>query len=338
MKSYQKEIQNLKQKLSRYRKNEKVKTRALFLLRVLQAKEQGIPVYIECEKRGQNKKYFYFWLKRLRQYDYDLECLAGYSKRPLRSPNELPEEIVDLAIDLRGDDDTGGHTLAIMLMNEYGKKVSGSALCSHLKKQGVSKIYRFKKINGHTKRYAAENPLQRVQTDSAWSGFEDNNGNNLYFFPVIDDCSRVTSVHVADSKCSTEAVSALELFIKMFGKPLCVQTDNGTEFTNLYISENNPIREKEAKISAFEEFTRDEKISHYLIKPRTPQLNGKVERFNQTIKKAMAHRIYNGITIVEAREVVNEWLEFYNKKRPHWSLNGLTPYEKFYGVRLAKSA
>jgi len=40
----------------------------------------------------------------------------------------------------------------------------------------------------------------------------------------------------------------------------------------------------------------------------------------------------------EAREVVNEWLEFYNKKRPHWSLNGLTPYEKFYGVRLAKSA
>jgi len=52
----------------------------------------------------------------------------------------------------------------------------------------------------------------------------------------------------------------------------------------------------------------------------------------------MANRIYNGITIDEAREVVNEWLDFYNKKRPHWSLNGLTPYEKFYGVRLAKSA
>ena len=337
MKRYEKEIQVLKQKLYRYKKNETVKKRGIFLLRVMQAKAGGTPVYIECEKRGQNKKYFYFWLKRLRDNDFDIECLTGESKRPHTSPNELPEEIVDLAIELRGDDDTGGHTLAIML-KKRGKHVSGSALCNHLKKQGVSKIYKYKKVNGHTKRYAAENPLDRVQTDAAWSGFEDNHGNRLYFFPVIDDCSRVVSVHVADSKCSTEAVEAMRLFIKIFGEPKTVQTDNGVEFTNLYISENNPLRMKEAKISAFEEFLQENKIDHYLIKPRTPQLNGKVERFNQTIKKAMKNRLYDGVTIEEARQIVNEWLEFYNKERPHWSLKGLTPYEKFYGIKLAKSA
>ena len=71
---------------------------------------------------------------------------------------------------------------------------------------------------------------------------------------------------------------------------------------------------------------------------RTPQLNGKVERFNQTIKKAMKNRLWNGVTLEEAREIVDEWVEFYNRKKPHSSLNMLTPYQKYFGVRLSKSA
>jgi len=337
MNRYENEAQILKQKLYRYKKNEKVRIRALFLLRVIQAKLKGTSVYIECEKRGENKKYFYFWLNRLRKHNYDIECLQGYSKKPHRSPNEISEEIIDRAEELRGDDDIGGHTLAIMLKDE-GIKVSGSTICSHLKKKGISKIYKYKKVNGHNKRYSAENPLERTQTDSSWSGYEDNHGNRLYLFPVIDDCSRVVTVHVSDSKCSTEAVTALEKFIKTFGRPDTVQTDNGVEFTNKYISENNPLREKQAKISAFEEFVRYEKIRHYLIRLRTPQLNGKVERFNQTIKKAMKNRLYNGVSIQDAQIIVDEWVDFYNRKRPHHSLNRLTPYQKFFGVRLAKSA
>jgi len=337
MKSYEKEIQTLKQKLHRYKKNETIRMRGIFLLRVMQARENGTPVYIECEKRGQNKKYFYFWLNRLRNHHFDIECLKGYSKKPHHSPNELPESVIDRAEELRGDDDLGGHTISLMLKNE-NVQVSGSAICAHFKKKGISKVYKFKSVNGHKKRYAAENPLERAQTDSTWTGFEDNHGNRIIAFPVIDDCSRVVTVHLADSKCSTEAVKALELFEKSFGSPQTIQTDNGVEFTNKYISENNPLRQKEAKISAFEEYVIGQKIRHYLIRPRTPQLNGKVERFNQTFKKAMKNRLYNGITLELAREVVKDWLDFYNRKKPHWSLKGLTPYQKFYGVRLAKSA
>lgn len=337
MSDYEKAEQVLKKNLFRFKKNQRLYIKGLFLLRVIQAKKAGRPIYIECEKRGQNAKYFYFWFKRFKAHNWALESLEGYSKRPKHSPGELPRDIIKRAEVLRGKDGLGGHKVAAMLRNE-GVAANGSTICAHFRKNGISKVYRFRKQNNHQKRYAAENPLDRAQTDSAWSGFEDNHGNRLYFFPVIDDCARVATVYVADTKASTEACLALEKFIKKFGFPGIIQTDNGTEFTTKYISEQNPRRSKPAKISAFEEYTQSQGIRHYLIRIRTPQLNGKVERFNQTIKRAMRNRLYDGITLTEARQIVDEWVEYYNRKIPHTSLKMLTPYEKFYGVRYAKLA
>ena len=74
-----------------------------------------------------------------------------------------------------------------------------------------------------------------------------------------------------------------------------IQTDNGVEFTNKYISEKNIRREKEPKLSAFEQEVADLKIRHFKIANKiakeTPELNGKVERFNRTIKKAMQNQL-----------------------------------------------
>ncbi|MCS6972797.1 MAG: integrase core domain-containing protein, partial [Leptospiraceae bacterium] len=79
-------------------------------------------------------------------------------------------------------------------------------------------------------------------------------------------------------------------------------------------------------------------ISHRLIKVRTPEHNGKVERFNATLKRHLQRVARNGMTIAELQQIVDDFLQWYNKRRPHWSLNGLTPHEKFYGPKLAKSA
>jgi transposase InsO family protein len=38
------------------------------------------------------------------------------------------------------------------------------------------------------------------------------------------------------------------------------------------------------------------------------------------------------------QRLTNDFLLWSNKRRPHWSLNGLTPHERFYGRRLAKTA
>jgi transposase InsO family protein len=95
---------------------------------------------------------------------------------------------------------------------------------------------------------------------------------------------------------------------------LVVQTDNGSEFQ-----------------SHFHWFLRDMDIQHAYIKPRTPRLNGKVER---------SHRIDNqefyqlldkeGISdnIILYNEKLREWEDYYNLHRPHGALSGQTPYER----------
>jgi transposase InsO family protein len=44
------------------------------------------------------------------------------------------------------------------------------------------------------------------------------------------------------------------------------------------------------------------------------------------------------MSLAEFQRVIDDYLVWYNKRRPHWSLKGLTPHEKFYGPKLARSA
>jgi transposase InsO family protein len=55
-----------------------------------------------------------------------------------------------------------------------------------------------------------------------------------------------------------------------------------------------------------------------------PQTNGKVERFNKTLLDEWAYaRLYR--SNAERRRALRRWLRFYNRRRPHTALDGLTP-------------
>jgi transposase InsO family protein len=92
-----------------------------------------------------------------------------------------------------------------------------------------------------------------------------------------------------------------------------VQTDNGQEFG-----------------SAFHWHLIDKGIGHIKIKPRTPRLNGKVERSHR-IDSEEFYRLLEGEVIDDARLFetrLHEWEHYYNYDRPHGALNGPTPYER----------
>jgi hypothetical protein len=38
----------------------------------------------------------------------------------------------------------------------------------------------------------------------------------------------------------------------------------------------------------------------------------------------------NGMSLAEFQRVMDEYLVWHNKRHPHWSLEGLTPHEKFH--------
>ena len=67
------------------------------------------------------------------------------------------------------------------------------------------------------------------------------------------------------------SVKFLKMLMKVFPfKIKTIQTDNGTEFTYKFISDD--------KISPFDKALTKLGINHKLIPPRTPWHNGKVER------------------------------------------------------------
>jgi transposase InsO family protein len=71
-------------------------------------------------------------------------------------------------------------------------------------------------------------------------------------------------------------------------------------------------------------------IGHVYIKPRTPRLNGKVERSHR-IDAEEFYRLLEGVVIDDAQvsnDKLREWEDFYNYHRPHGGLDGQTPYER----------
>ena len=83
----------------------------------------------------------------------------------------------------------------------------------------------------------------------------------------------------------------------------------------------NTSRKKKASLSGFEQFLKDNKIQHHLIKPRTPQHNGKVERFNKTLKREMSNILLDGLSMNEIKKRVHCYIKKYNYERRHSSLN-----------------
>ncbi|WP_454170700.1 integrase core domain-containing protein [Microbacterium paulum] len=71
-------------------------------------------------------------------------------------------------------------------------------------------------------------------------------------------------------------------------------------------------------------------IDHVKIRPRTPRLNGKVERSHR-IDSDEFYKLLKGEVLDDTRlfaERLQQWEDHYNYDRPHGALGGQTPYER----------
>lgn len=109
---------------------------------------------------------------------------------------------------------------------------------------------------------------------------------------------------------SKQALLALQLFMEQYPHQIhTVQTDNGSEF-----------------LKYFHEYLVAKQIKHQFIYPRCPRVNGVIERFNRTIQEEFIQRsdeIY--FDDCAFGDKLEEYLYWYNYRRPHASLNYMTP-------------
>jgi transposase InsO family protein len=78
--------------------------------------------------------------------------------------------------------------------------------------------------------------------------------------------------------------------------------------------------------TAFHWHVLDKGIGHVYIKPRTPRLNGKVQRSHR-IDAEEFYRLLDGVIIDDAQglnDKLQEWEAYYTYHRPHGALGGQT--------------
>lgn len=138
-------------------------------------------------------------------------------------------------------------------------------------------------------------------------------GKKYYFICAIDVVTKFAWCKLVKSLSSKQAKSALIEFRQEYRyKVRAIQTDNGSEF-----------------LKHFHKYLEEEKIKHEFAYPRSPKVNGVVERFNRTIQEEFitgCDEIY-----ADEKEKFNQklvkYLMWHNYKRPHHSLNLKAPYE-----------
>lgn len=151
--------------------------------------------------------------------------------------------------------------------------------------------------------YAKAWPGERAQMDIKYLP------EGRFQLTLIDDCSRMTAATVMTGRTQADVIAALPGLLESFPFALqCIQTDNGSEFE-----------------SAFHQVLEGQGIRHVRIRPRTPHLNGKVERVQRTI----AEEYWDGVISPPgpAWELgLQDYLRTYNRYRPHGSLDYQTPW------------
>ena len=94
--------------------------------------------------------------------------------------------------------------------------------------------------------------------------------DKFYQYTMIDEASRERFIYPYKEQSSYSTIDFVKRAIVYFGyKPKIIQTDNGQEFTYTM---------KTDKTHPLDTLLESLKITHKLIKPRTPRHNGKVER------------------------------------------------------------
>lgn len=135
----------------------------------------------------------------------------------------------------------------------------------------------------------------------------------IYQQTFIDTYSKVAITKLYDRRNALVAADLLNDRVLPFYEQeqirlLRILTDRGTEYCG------------RREYHEYELYLDVEQIEHTKIKARHPQTNGICERFHRTIQNefyAIAFRKKLYQSIEELQTDLDEWMEYYNKERPH---------------------
>lgn len=239
--------------------------------------------------------------------------LVGVDPKTVRRPRppdcpEIRKEMQEIA----GKRRRFGYRRIGILLERKGMIMNHKKLYRLYREEGLSVMRR----RGRKRARGTRTPMpEATHPNARWSldFLSDSFGASRKFriLAVIDDCCRENLCLIADTSISGARVAReLDALVRIYGKPSCIVSDNGTEFTS----------------RAILKWADQNAVPWHYIDPGKPQQNAFIESFNGSVRDELLNEeIFD--TLDDARRKLALWRYDYNAVRPHSSLGNQTPLE-----------
>ena len=322
---------------------------ANFKYSVLQHARKNKNITYTCRTFNLSRTVYYKWLKRFIKLGY--LGLLDKKKRKPQMPNRIKPDKEKIILGYIIDYPTHGPRRIANELNQQEIKISETGVYNVLRRKQlnhrldrlfyaqeksdnpvITERYLREVVQGKPAHIKAYYPGYLFCQDTFYIGTIKGLGR-IYQQAGIDAYASFGFAKVYSDKKAVRAIDLLKTKVlpiyRAFNIPLDrILTDNGKEYTTHW-----PNGKHE-----YEQFLEQNRIRHTKIKPRTPQSNGIVERFNRTLLEefyqiTMIKKVYSSLT--DLQDDLDKFIYYYNFKRTNqgYRLKGKTPYQKFLDGR-----
>jgi len=289
----------------------------------------SINVSALCRQEGVSRAVFYKYVNRVQQEG--LDGLTERSRRPGSSPQQTPVEVEDWIVRLRKQ------------LDDAGLDHGATSIQWHLGRQDAPRVPSVATIHRILVRRGLVVPEPKKRPKATWKRFEAPAPNEMWqidhtdwviatgvvkIFSIVDDHSRVAIRSRAVVEATSEqAWTTFGQGAQIWGLPSGTLSDNGLCFSG-------KLRQVEV---FFETRLRDTGVQPITSRPFHPQTAGKVERYQQTLKKWLRKQPL-AADIDELQDQLDTFTGIYNTERPHQGIDRQIPIDRWRATPVAGPA
>ena len=231
------------------------------------------------------------------------------SSRPHSCPSAISHEVVQTVLAVRAQLKRCAEVVWHHLVTVLSISISLSSVRRILWRHGVARGRKNRVRRDNPRRPLVSAPGELVQTDTIHH-VDPQSGKRLYYYTVIDLFTRMAHVTVAPTLGPRLAAWAVLEARAAWGFHVAmVQSDNGPEYGRVFAQ----------TMHAHGISTRHSRLHR-------PNDNAHIERFNRTIQTECIGYYWNrNVPLRSQRAKIITYIEFYNTKRVHLSLQYKTP-------------
>jgi transposase InsO family protein len=244
---------------------------------------------------------------------------SGNRKRPWN--RVTPEEENKILAIARQSPELSSRQLAAWITDNEGFAVSESTVYRNLRGEGLVRRQETQLSAANEYHTKTTRPHQMWATDASY--FRVIGWGYYYLVTVMDDYSRfILAWKLQKDMSANSLIEVVQEAVDATG-----MTDVPVEDRTKLLSDNGA-----GYVSrAFRDYLHLVGIGHILAAPFHPQTNGKVERYQQSLKREVNQLPHELPSQLE--RAIADFVDYYNYRRYHKALGNVTPADVLYGRR-----